>query len=120
MSVETDKNGTITANTSYITVNPETVAAVAWKSKVSGKVISVTTADIVSSAEVVVRKGKDSRTVKVPPRCQLTAEITALNLKQVIIHLRFRHRVIKRIFQCLCKRSGSGKRFQYFSVTCRG
>ena len=61
VSVETDKNGTITANTSYITVNPETVAAVARKSKVSGKVISVTTADIVSSAEVVVRKGKDSK-----------------------------------------------------------
>ena len=61
MSVETDKNGTITANTSYITVNPETVATVARKSKVSGKVISVTTADIVSSAEVVVRKGKDSK-----------------------------------------------------------
>lgn len=61
VSVETDNNGTIMSNVSYVTVNPETVAAVAQKSKVSGKVVSVTTADVVSSAEVVVRKGKDTK-----------------------------------------------------------
>lgn len=59
VKVESDENGTIKPDTSYISINPETTVTENKKAVVSGKIISVTTAANVNNSVIIVRKGTD-------------------------------------------------------------